>query len=487
MTNSDAVNSQASAAVIDDSIIIDLSVQEDSFDFSSSIATALDKANLELQNLNETIDSINKLTPDCDKLDYALAVSSGALCGILDLFLIGKPGESPIGNVTDKWFANRTMDFAKLCGWKGRDEKSAIRFLERKFQVPYDQRGAGDSGSEVFDLNLQNHHFKSLAHNPTLCGLFFSILDQFSLKEHTSHFVTNGKLISLVDTSAHFELRGHDIPSKLFCAFVNWFGHLISDATGSSGGKGRGSGIPSPFWAWINDLIVLKSKLDVTFSKFDKSVYELALKIYTKGFDVRFQAAQAVPVFVNEMVVRLMYSVRRLSKYYRETERTERSPSLMWQHCEPFSNVTVKRMLTVAHGAFCALDIGDAVIHGFVAGAGTFDPAEFLLRLNIIGIGRFTISLYGEGKCAFAYLNAKKEALFAAKEKLIVEEYIEGLKILASKYDDERLLTSISDLEHDGSHLGAFEKSIELAELRNVPDEKILRSKDDIDAYFKRG
>ena len=35
---------------------------------------------------------------------------------------------------------------------------SAIRFLENKFKIPYDQRGVGDAGSAIFDLNPKNHH-----------------------------------------------------------------------------------------------------------------------------------------------------------------------------------------------------------------------------------------------------------------------------------------------------------------------------------------
>ena len=49
-----------------------------------------------------------------------------------------------------------------------------MRYLEKKFKVPYDQ-SVGDAASEVFTLTPNNHHFKSLAHNPSLVGLFFSI------------------------------------------------------------------------------------------------------------------------------------------------------------------------------------------------------------------------------------------------------------------------------------------------------------------------
>lgn len=118
-------------------IFFDLSIEDDGFGFSTSINDALVRAESELVVLNETVDSIKGLKPDCDKLDYILAASSGALCGVIDIFLVGKPGESPLGEITDKWFAARTMDFAKLCHPKKKNFDSldsALRFLEKNLR-----------------------------------------------------------------------------------------------------------------------------------------------------------------------------------------------------------------------------------------------------------------------------------------------------------------------------------------------------------------
>lgn len=482
-----------SNAVTKKNVYLDLSIDDDGFGFATSIDDALAQAEVELVVLNETVESIKELKPQCDKLDYILAASSGALCGVIDIFLVGKPGESPLGDITDKWYADRVKGFARKLGWeyKGKDPEdpkkimaSAIKFLGDKFGVPYDQTGLGDAGKSVFDLNPTNHHFKSLAHNPSLLGLFFSILDQFS---NTSHFVSNGQLISLQQAKDGWELKGNNIPSKLFCGFINWFGHLMSDVSGSdkSAAKGnRGMGIPSPLWTWSNDIIVIKSKLGLSVSETDKAMNELALEIFEKGYDTRFQTAQAIPVLLNELLVRLIYSIRRLFKYFKETPKTERSFKLMWKACEPFSNPTVKRMLTVAHGTFCLVDVGDAVGRSFVSGGDTFNVVEFVLRLNVVGVGRFAISLYGETKRVLSYGNEKREADFAAKEITVVENYIEGLKILSVKYDDARLLTFVTDFKKSDAYIEAFGKSAELADLRNVPANRVLKSKADIDRYF---
>lgn len=198
-------------------VLFEIKDAGDKFEFDTTIEKELNQAQLELANLNETIDTIKSLKPECDKLDYSLAVSSGALCGIMDIFLVGgDPVNSPLTALTDNWVDNRVKDFAKLCGWpakNGDSLASAIRYLENKFAIPYDQHGAGDAGQSIFGLTPTNHHFKSLAHHPSLLGLFFSILDQFT---NQSHFVTVGELISLqkADSGNPFKIASKKIENQ---------------------------------------------------------------------------------------------------------------------------------------------------------------------------------------------------------------------------------------------------------------------------------
>lgn len=462
-------------------MLLDLNANGNNFDFSSTISDALSSAELEIYRIEETIDSLKLIKPECDKTDYTLAISSGAICGIIDIFLVGRPGESPLGEITDQWFENRTKDFAKVCGWSGGKKSSAssaIKFLEDKFKVPYDQTGL--SGFlQGYGVTPTNHHFKSLAHNPSLLGLFFSVLDQFW---NTSHFAVNGELISLQQADANFGLQGNNILSKFFCAFYNWFGHLMSDVAGASGSKGRGMGIPSPLWTWTNDVIAVKKKLDIPVSDFDMSVDEMAAKMFNEGYDARFQTAQIIPVVLNEMVVRLFYLIRRMLRYYKTTDKIDRSLSELWKKAEPFSNPSVKRMLTVAHGTFCLVDVGDATARGYAAGDGAFNPLEFFMRLNLTGIGRFTISLYGETKRGLHNVKSERLLYNANREKQIVLSYIDGLNILSKEYDDKHLLNLIRDFN---AYYQAFDASVDLAEKRHVPEKLILRTKQDGDSYFR--
>lgn len=180
------------------------------------------------------------------------------------------------------------------------------------------------------------------------------------------------------------------------------------------------------------------------------------------------------------------YAIRRLIKYFAEIDAESRSIALMWKTCEPFSNPTVKRMLTVAHGTFCLLDIGDATVRGFVTGGGAFNPVEFFLRLNVVGVGRFAISLYGEAKRGISTYRIESERIFLQRKHVITENYIAGLKQLAVAYDDQLLLEFADDFINNGDHAKAFQKTVDLAELRKVADSKILKDKTAIDTYFTR-
>ena len=198
------------------------------------------KADVEHQNLLQKQDK-------CDKYDYLAAVACGAIGGMVDIFFVGMPGESKLGDWTDQQVDNVVKSFAKKMGWKPNTQntdnaKSAIGFLERKFKVNYDQRKPSDVGN-VFNIAPGTHHMMSLAHSPDIVGLFFSILNQFT---STSSFIVDGQLITV--KSETFELQGGNFIMKIMCGIANWFGHLMSDVAGSSGAHGRGTGIVMPFY-----------------------------------------------------------------------------------------------------------------------------------------------------------------------------------------------------------------------------------------------
>ena len=307
----------------------------------------------------------------CDKYDYLTAVACGAIGGIIDIFLVGAPGDSKLLKWTDNQVDNAVKAFAKVTGWNPREENkdsiaSAIGHLEKKFKVNYDQRHSVDVNN-LFKMSTKNHHMMSLAHSPDLVGLFFSILNQFTL---TSSFVSNGKVITI--KSDDFELQGNTFVSKIFCGVANWFGHIMSDIAGSSGSagnSGRGTGIVIPFYELFG--FCKFGKFNVGKDKQDLAT--IATRAFQEGYDFRFGLAAAIPVVITDLSIRLVWSLRR---YFQK--------GFSIKECIPTSRHSDLRvMLLIGNGTLCVMDGIDAGIRS------KGNALSFFLRLNLIAWFRF--------------------------------------------------------------------------------------------------
>ena len=103
-----------------DAAVLDLTIGNgDDYAFGSYSVRATDAAQAELDQLADIIALAERLQPECDQLDYALAAGSGALCGVIDIFCVGAPGDSKLQGPALQWMRRATVTFAKLCGWSG--------------------------------------------------------------------------------------------------------------------------------------------------------------------------------------------------------------------------------------------------------------------------------------------------------------------------------------------------------------------------------
>lgn len=310
---------------------------------------------------------------NCDKFDYLVSVGCGAIGGLIDIFLVGTPQNSILGKWSDEQVDNSVKRFAKFLGWSPREGKessvaSAIGFLEKRYGINYDQRHSGDVNN-LFKMSTKNHHMLSLGHSPDIIGLFFSILNQFT---STSSFVANGKLVTIA-TETH-ELIGGNLVSKIFCGVANWFGHLMSDIAGSSGGrgsgKGRGSGIVMPFYELFG--FCKFGKFNVGKDKQDLAT--IATRAFQEGYDFRFGLSQAIPVIITDLSIRLVWALRRYFQYGKSLNE-----------CIPSKkHDDLRLMLLFGNGTLCVIDGMDAGIKS----GGNF--LFFFMRLNLVAWLRFT-------------------------------------------------------------------------------------------------
>lgn len=396
--------------------------------------------------------SIDKLTNHADKLDYAVSVASGIIAGIIDILFVGK---FDLQEGRD-WSSEKINDFvttvAKKQGYEGDDLQGAIRHLE-KFGAP------SDSVYNDFGGGLQ-HHLRDFAHHASPVGLVFSMLTQFTQKAYGTN--TAGAFIVVPIDKTTF--IGDSVPTKITFGLVYWVLHMASDMAGSSGAPGAGTGIPGP----ILSIVKLLSSTPIFNNK--DQVNELSLKVsklfngtllaekdangkIIKGADgkplihqmdlrgelgVMHQLAkQALPVIVNEAFVRGFYFINRLIDEVKDKQSLK---EVDWDKTIPFGNRTIERMMTIATGTFTAIDTLDAVIEGAINSKANWVEfgRQVVLRLNFVGIGRFTIAL---GTDAFMGLRKGKKS----RERMLLKA--ESLYLLEAKmyYGDQLMWTAVKD------------------------------------------
>lgn len=357
------------------------------------------KSNIEypLMVNNKENQALLQADDKCDKYDYLVAVACGAIGGMIDIFLVGAPGDSKLGKWTDAQVDNAVKGFAKMSGWNPKEAQngnvaSAIGFLERKFKVNYDQRYNSDVGN-LFNMNTKNHHMMSLSHSPDIVGLFFSVLNQFT---STSSFIANGQIIT-VNTET-FELQGNNFISKLFCGIANWFGHVMSDMAGSSGGRGnagRGTGVVMPFYELFQ--FCKFGKFDVGKDKQDLAT--IATRAFQEGYDFRFGLALAIPVVITDLSIRLIWSLRRYFQYGKPIKE-----------CIPTSkHADLRIMLLFGNGTLCVMDGIDASIRS----GGNY--LAFFMRLNLVAWFRFVTLVLKEVCIRVGISNALQKNIEAYK------------------------------------------------------------------------
>lgn len=415
----------------------------------------------ELSIRKDEIDrKLQKFINTADREDYAIAVASGVICGIIDSLFVGEfiSASQSIG-VSHKQINEFIQKTAKKSGYTGQRLNGAIEHLEKTFSVAQDNtwKGAG------IGVSSKEHHLADFAHHPTPLGLVSSIIVQFlrvgiffnnngeihilPVKTDPSEIIKTwipvvitgicNWLVSLAKSGIE-ESEGAEIPKQIKSIIhliasspllieilrvtQNWLGHLVSDMGGSKNTAGGGMGIPGVFLSLayeISSLPVFKNSglPNVINSLYVKHKMDFRhelplLKIMNK---------QALVVIINETIVRTFYFVRRLVNQIKDNNGLE---NLDWERIIPFDNKTILRMTTISSVTFTVTDLIDAGVRGAVESAGNWAvfACKFVNRVNYVGMGRIAISVVAEAK-------SQKEELALIHEKRVITEQISNEKI----------------------------------------------------------
>ncbi|MBO5511620.1 MAG: hypothetical protein J6B24_07805 [Clostridia bacterium] len=376
------------------------------------------EALLALQDVNKQIEiceneiakldsEIDRLTNQADGWDYAISVISGILTGLIDSFFVGET----------------EIDIEKI-----------QKELEKKYHASHDHAFTHKSKDGHNISSPLYHRLDDLAHHPSLLGLAASILARYlrlvvfidgtdgkphvffadvptnsktwqlekeQLQKAWIGAIIGGLCVWLADVAVKKDSNELPDPLKkmiktiaavpltieILKAADSWLGHMMSDVSTSQG-------IPGLFLSLLKEISVLpflrntnlRVYVDGLYNKGNHNLWEYSSVIFTAA------KKQAMPILINEAIVRGFYFVRSLIIEYKKSHSFQ---NVNWQNVIPFGNRTIERMMTIASGTFMAVDIADAAIRGAINSGGTWVgfAKEFVLRINFVGVGRFVIAI----------------------------------------------------------------------------------------------
>lgn len=350
-----------------------------------------------------------------DKLDCTVAVASGVITGLIDSFFVGKLSLER----ANEWGSEKINDFvvsmAKLAGYDGNDLPGAIKYLEDIYKF------AADGNTPDFGGGYQ-HHLRDFSHHFSLSGLLCSIFTQFTGKVIGTD--TAGRLLVVDVPESHQRFLGKSFGEKVMLGTVSWVMHIASDIAGSSSNPGNGTGVPGPILSLIKELSALPifkdARLATKQAEDSGSIFrEIISKMFNGTFfavrdengkiikAIRFDfrtelgavheiSRQAKPVILNQCFIRALYFVRRLTYEIKvlQISNLKDLRRIDPEDVLPFRNKAIARMSSVSCGVFSAVDLSDAAIRAAIASKGSKEKflAEFVVRVNFVGLGTFAIA-----------------------------------------------------------------------------------------------
>ncbi|MFI3265296.1 MAG: hypothetical protein SNG38_08435 [Rikenellaceae bacterium] len=393
-----------------------------------SVEYCLEKNNILVNELNAQID---KLTNHADGIDNMVAVGSGIFTGLIDSFFVGEfsllEGREWSSEKVNKFVIN----FAQKKGYKNNGGdllNGSINFLENNFKLNSDKAAGAFGGSNW-------HHLQDFTHHPTIFGFIFSIIAQCTGNVFGADIKGGIKIVKVlkqnaiddsINGGASFKNIGDNV-------FGKWFGHIISDIAGSSNNRHRlgeeGMGVPGPLVSTFKELSTIFNKFLPKNSSERSKCSEYLSEKFSEGFDFRSELGlyqqigkQALPVVINEIIVRGFYAIRRLVMEIKSINVSSFADlkKINWNNIIPNGNRTITRMLTIATGTFMAVDMADAAFKSGFKSAG--NPALFLtnfvLHVNFVGVGRFAIAAVADVRMSQNQTKLRNERIAIYGEQL---------------------------------------------------------------------
>lgn len=230
------------------------------------------------------------------------------------------------------------------------------------------------------------------------------------------------------------------------------------------------------------------------FGDFDgKTFAETMISVFEQGYDLRFGVTMAIPVIMEELMIKSIWMIRQ--KFIRKRSWKESFPTS--QHAD------LRIMLIVGNSTLCLIDSADAAVHGVAGG----NVVSFICHLNLVGWVRLILLVLKELKIRFGSVISDAVVRFVDEvftdmqtpaEKERIQDFCRRLEIYdrhLTELLDEFVVNVEKEYQELYSEINATfdvtknsleqaSHSVRLAEISGVEEDRIIRSRKDLDDLF---
>lgn len=261
-----------------------------------------------------------------DEKDIAISAIAAIVGASIEILTIGIPHASPQGtqagplsNYIREWFNKKFPE-----------EEMQKLANSKVSKVPFDAQDNRHTREYVEGLSAYYHRLLSLGHDPVL-GFVVGVFDIMNGRMTTID--KNGKILSQV-----MDVYSDRKETNIFAALSKQIIHFKSDITTSMG-------LPAPLMGLFN-LLQFGS-----IGEEEQTIAQIVQGMYYEGYDFIHFCAMSIPVMITEVIVRILYAVKRIREGYSLKESI------------PFSTNHKKHpklgtMLFIAHSGATAVNLG---------------------------------------------------------------------------------------------------------------------------------
>lgn len=345
---------------------------------------------------------------EADKIYYSVAAASGILTGAISMLHFTEEQLKAIDTFKEKDWKPVVVSVANLIGYKKSDYKGASKYLVTRAVRTIEKN---EKTKETLAI---------LSEHPSLAGLVFSVIAQFSGK---AVCVSENGVVSKHKLPDYYAV-GETNAEKIVCAVLYWLFALAADEAISKRRVLDEIGISAALLKKIKEFanFPFMKKIPSNYEEAEEA-FSLWLKSTITGAEIYSEseepegkfnplfalmgialniAEDSFPVLINECIVRGLYVLLRICSEVKERRITsfEELMDIPTASVLPQSGHVLSRMCLIASASFAAANIACATLKAVKdkKTQGRKFSETFFAELNIAGIGRFLFACVSDSK-----------------------------------------------------------------------------------------